>query len=115
VAVTAQGSGTQLSVVTTEHTLLDVAVTGTFQITVDKFNMASGDTLELRIYDIVLTSGTRRVAYFQSYSGAQSTDDMLAISVPISNDLTDAGSLRFTLKQTAGSPRNYDWKVLKFG
>lgn len=113
-AVTAQGSGTQTSVISTEHTLLDVAVAGTFQIAVDKSAMLAGDTLELRIYDIVLTGGTRRVAYFQSYSGAQSADDMIAISVPISNDLTDAGSLRFTLKQIAGSARAYPWKVLKF-
>ncbi len=113
-AVTAQGSNTQAATVTTEHTLLDVAVVGTFQFIVDKFNMAAGDTLELRIYSIVLTAGTLRVAYFQSYSGAQSVEDMIAISVPISNELTDANSLRFTLKQTIGTSRNFPWKVLKF-
>jgi hypothetical protein len=113
-AVTAQSTGTQTATISTEHTLLDVAVAGTFTLHVDKNAMVSGDTLELRIYQIVLTSGTRRVAYKTVYSGAQSTDDMIAISVPISNELTDSGSVRFTLKQTAGTGRAYPWKVLKY-
>jgi len=114
VAVTAQSQGTQTATVGTEHTLLDVAVAGTFTLHVDKTNMAAGDQLELRVYQIVLTGGTRRVAYKTSFFDAQPTDDMIAISVPISNELTDAGSLRFTLKQTLGTSRNFDWKVLKY-
>src|ERR1051326_4291024 len=110
-AVTAQGSGTQAATISTEHTLLDVAIAGTFTLHVDTVNMVAGDKLELRIYQIVLTAGTRRVAYMQAYADAQITDDIIKISVPISNELTDAGSLRFTLKQTAGTGRNYDWKV----
>lgn len=113
-AVTAAGSGTQTATVGTEHTLLDVAVAGTFQMEIDSVNMAAGDVLELRIYNIVLTAGTRRVCYFQTYSGAQATDDIGKISVPVSNELTDAGSLRFTLKQTFGTGRAFPWKVLKF-
>lgn len=117
-AVTAQGSGTQTATISTEHTLLDVAVAGTFTFHVDTNAMASGDTLELRIYQIVLTGGTRRVAYLQSYVGAQdaSTNELapIKISVPISNELTDTGSLRFTLKQTAGTGRSLPWKVLKY-
>lgn len=113
-AVTAQSTGTQTATISTEHTLLDVAIAGTFTLHVDKINMAAGDTLELRIYQIVLTGGTRRVAYKQLYYGAQNADDMIAVSVPISNELTDAGSLRFTLKQTAGTGRAFPWKVLKY-
>lgn len=111
-AVTAQGSGTQTAVISTEHTLLDVAVAGSFVFEVDTINMAAGDTLELRIYAIILTAGTRRVAYVKSYTGAQNADDLIKIAVPISNELTDAGALRFTLKQTAGTGRNFPWKVL---
>jgi hypothetical protein len=112
--VTAQSSGTQTATVTTEHTLLDVAVAGTFTLHVDCINMVAGDCLELRIYQIVLTGGTRRVAYFTKYEGPQNADDMIKISVPISNELTDSGSLRFTLKQTFGTSRNFPWKVLKY-
>jgi hypothetical protein len=114
VAVSAQGSGTQTATVTTEHTLLDVAIAGTFTLHVDLVNLAAGDVVELRIYQIILTGGTRRVAYYDSFTDAQVADNMIAISVPISNELTDAGSLRFTLKQTLGTSRNFPWKVLKY-
>ena len=92
----------------------DVASAGTFTLHVDLINMAAGDAVELRIYQIVKTGGTRRVAYFSSFSGAQPADDMIQISVPISNELTDTASLRFTLKQTRGTARSFDWKVLSY-
>jgi hypothetical protein len=113
-AVTAQGTGSQTATIGTEHTLLDVAVAGTFTLHVDKINMAAGDLVELRCYQMVLTAGTRRVVYKTSYADAQVADDMIAISVPISNELTDAGALRFTLKQTLGTGRVFPWKVLKY-
>ena len=113
-AVTAQGSGSQVCTVTTEHTLLDVAVAGTFVLEIDKNVCVALDVFEVRIYNIVLTGGTRRVAYFTTFSGAQVADDQILMSVPISNDLTDAGSLRFTLKQTFGTSRTVPWKILKF-
>lgn len=113
-AVTADSSGTQTATVTTEHTLDDVATAGVYTFHVDTVNMVAGDVLELRIYQIILTSGTRRVAYIGSYSGAQPTDDIIKVSVPIGNELTDAGSLRFTLKQTFGTARAFPWKVLKY-
>jgi hypothetical protein len=112
---TAQGSGTQSTTgqIGNELTLLDVAIAGVFQLSVDKFPSAAGDVTELRIYDMVLTAGTRRVAYFVRFFDVQTTDDMIAISVPIANDLTDAGSLRFTLKQTLGTAKNWPWKVTR--
>jgi len=113
-AVTAQGSGTQTATVTTEHTLLDVAVAGVFSFHVDTINMVAGDVLQLRIYQIILTGGTRRVAYFTEYIDAQNADDLIKISVPVANELTDAASLRFTLKQSAGTSRNFPWKVLAY-
>jgi hypothetical protein len=70
--------------------------------------------VELRAYQMVLTGGTRRVAYFQVYVDAQVADDLIKISVPISNELTDAGALRFTLKQTQGTGRVFPWKVLRY-
>lgn len=113
-AVTAAGSGTQAATVGTEHTLLDTSSAGTYTFEVDANALAGGDTLELRIYKMVLTGGTRRVAYFQSYAGVQSSDDKIKISVPVSTDLTDSGALRFTLKQTVGTGRSFPWKVLKY-
>ena len=112
--VTAAGTGTQTATVTTEHTLLDVSAAGTYTLHVDSINMVAGDVVELRVYQMVLTGGTRRVAYFARYDGAQPTDDLIKISVPISNELTDSGALRFTLKQAYGTSRNFPYKILKY-
>ena len=115
-AVTAQSSGTLTATGGgVEDTLVDVAVAGTFTLHVDTVNMVAGDVLELRIYQIILTGGTRRVAYYTRYDSVQPTDDVIKISVPISNELTDAGSLRFTLTQSgAGTDKAFPWKVLKY-
>src|ERR1044072_4815367 len=110
-AVTAYASGTQSpATVGTEHFLSSPNVAGTFTLHVDTVNMAAGDVLELRVYQMVLTGGTQRVAYYQRYDGVQLADDLIKISVPISNELTDTNALRFSLKQTFGIGRNFPWK-----
>ena len=114
-AVTAQGSGTKtVSVINTPETLLDVAVAGTFTLHLNTVNMAAGDVLEIRIYQMVLTSTTRRVAYLARWDGVQPADDIVKVSVPISNELTDSGALRFEINQSKGTARAIDWKVLKY-
>ena len=79
-----------------------MAAAGTYTLHVDTMNMAAGDVLELRIYQMVLTGGTRRVAYLGRWDGVQPTDDLIKVSVPISNELTDSGALRFEINQTKG-------------
>lgn len=116
-AVTADASGSTGGTIASEITLRDVAAAGTYTLHVDLNVMASGDVVELRAYQMILTGGTRRCAYFQNFMDAQGGDDTyprIAVSVPISNELTDAGALRFTLKQTAGTGRVFPWKVLKY-
>jgi hypothetical protein len=106
-------SGTH-SVTSVEHILSDISAAGTYTLHVDKTNMASADQMELRLYQIILTGGTRRVAYVGSFNNAQPADDMIAIGGPISNELTDTGALRATLKQPFGTGRAYPWKVLRY-
>lgn len=113
-AVTAHASGTQSASVGTEHFLTSPNVAGTFTLHVDTVNMVAGDILELRIYQMVLTGGTQRVAYVARFENAQATDDLIKISVPISNELTDTNALRFSLTQVKGTSRNFPWKVLKY-
>lgn len=113
-AVTAFGSGTQAATIDTEHFLADVDEAGTYTLHVDTDAMAAGDVIELRIYQMVLTGGTPRVAYREVYHDVQADDDLIKISVPISNELTDATALRFSLKQTEGTSRSFPWKVLKY-
>lgn len=114
-AVTAQATGTLNSNVgTTPDVLASVNVAGTFTLHVDLNVMAAGDIVELRILQMVLTGGTARVAYYQRFDGAQPADGKIAISVPISNELTDSTALQFTLCQTKGSTHAYPWKILRY-
>ena len=103
-----------MSVIGTAETLLDVSAAGVYTLHVDTINMASGDILELRIYQMVLTAGTRRVAYYGQWAGAQPSDDLIKISVPIANELTDTGALRFEINQKKGVARAFPWKVLQY-
>jgi hypothetical protein len=106
--------GSQAATVTTEHTLADTSTAGTYVLSVDTNVMVAGDVLELRLYEMVLTSGTRRVAYYARYDGVQPADDMIKISVPISTALTDSGAIRATLLQTKGTSRTFPWNLKKF-
>jgi hypothetical protein len=113
-AVSAYNDGTLSAVIGTESDVCDVSATGVYSFHVDTVNMAAGDVLELRAYQTVLSGGTKRVAFFQQFYGAQLTDDLIKVSVPIGNDLTGATSLSFTIKQTYGTGRNFPWKVLQY-
>lgn len=116
-AVTAYASGTQTATGGgSEDFLSSPNAAGTYTLHVDTVNMVAGDVLELRVYQMVLTGGTSRVAYYARYEGAQPTDDLIKISVPISNELTDTNALRFSLTQKgAGTDKNFPWKVLTYG
>lgn len=113
-AVTAFATGTTTPVVGTENFLSNVNVAGVYTLHIDTVNMAASDFLQVRIYQIILTSGTARVAYIASYQGLQPTDDVIKVSVPIGNDITDTNSLRFSITQTFGTARAYPWKVLSY-
>lgn len=112
--VTAHGSGTQTATIGTEHFLDSPAVPGMFTLHVDMVNLADGDIVELRAYQHVLAGGTDRVVFEKTYNGAQHADEMLKISPPLGNDLTEANALRFSLKQTFGTGRAFPWKVLQY-
>lgn len=114
-AVTAAGSGTNtVSVINTPETLLDVSAAGTYTLHADTNALAAGDILELTIYQMVLTGGTRRVVYYDTWYGVQPAKDLIKISVPVSNELTDSGALRFEINQKTGTARAIPWKVLKY-
>lgn len=106
-------SGTQTAVITTEHFLSSPNVAGAFQLKVDCNAMVAGDVLELRVYRIVLTGGTTRIAYIARYAGAPPADDLIKDSPMIANNLTDTNSLRFSLKQTFGTGRAFPWGLMQ--
>lgn len=101
--------GTQTATIATEHTLADTSAAGSYVLNVDTVNMVAGDVLELRIYKMVLTGGTRRVIYIARYADAQPVEDLIKASVPVSTALTDSGAIRGTLLQTKGTGRSYPW------
>lgn len=112
-ALTAHATGTQTATISTEHSLTTAAVAGVFILEVDTNAMVSGDSLELRIKKKILTGGSARTYLFVRYDGAQAPDDLIKVSIPVNNELVEAGALDFTLKQIAGTGRAFPWKVLK--
>lgn len=104
--------GTQTATIGTEHTLYDTsAASRRLQLSVDTSAMLAGDSLELRVYKMALTGGTRRVVWFGRYTGAQPTSEVMKVARRISTALSDSGALRFTLLQVAGTGRAYPWTV----
>ena len=103
---TSIASGTQTATITTEHTLATDTTNKTYVLVVDTAAMVNGDVLELRVYTIALTAGTERLAYFATYTHAQSCP--MTYSVPVPADI----SCKVTLKQTAGTGRAFPWKLL---
>lgn len=102
-----QSNGTQSATVTTEHTLATVTAAGTYVLVVDTANMVNGDTLELRAKYKTLTGSTEAVAVLGSFANVQA--EPVKFSIPI----VSLYSVKFTLKQTAGTSRNFDWNVLQ--
>lgn len=112
--VSAFATGTQTASIGTEHFVSSPNVAGVFTFHLDLNAMVSGDVLEVRVYQMVLTAGTQRVLQTYYFSGAQPTDGKILATDPIGNDLTDTNSLRFSIKQTAGTGRSFPYKVLTY-
>jgi hypothetical protein len=98
--------GSQLASIGTEHTLTTSTANKVFVLVVDLANLASGDTVELRIYTIARAAGSERQAYMESFVGAQTSP--MAYSVPVPANI----SCKATLKQTAGTGRSFSWALL---
>jgi len=112
-AITTHASGSQTAVINTEHSLTTSALAGTYVLYLDKTNMVAGDSVEIRVKVKVIAGGAQKTLFVWRYDDAQSADDLASVSIPISNSLTDASSVEFTLKQTDGTGRVFPWRVDK--
>ena len=112
-AVTSFASGTQTATVTTEHTLASVNVAGVFQGWVDCSAMLAGDVVELRLYRKAKAGGTARVVDVAVFYGVQPADDAIKRSQAVACSLAETDGLKFTLKQTFGTSRSFDYGVDK--
>ena len=113
-AVTAHATGTHTSD-GTETFVTSPNVAGTFQFVVDLNDMVDGDTVILKVYQMVLTGGTSRVLYTVRRDDIQPAEDKIVNVGPVSNELSDATSLRFSIQgTTTAGTISVPWKVLKF-
>ena len=104
--VASNSSGSQTATIGTEHTLATIAAAGVYVLAVDTSAMVNGDALELRAKTKTKSGSASRVAYFVTYAHVQGEPNKYSVPVPVDTEVT------FTLKQTAGAGRAFDWNIL---
>lgn len=109
-ALSVTASGTQTAAISTEHTLNAPTAGNVYQLAVSLANMANGDVVELRFKRKVLSSGSAEVVFTATYKDAQGVDGAVALSPPV----PCPHGCTVTLKQTAGTGRNFDWSLEEF-
>lgn len=104
---TSKASGSQTAVISTEHTLSTITDAGSYALYVDTANMVLGDELELRVKYKVTSAGTTREMQVAVYAHVQGQPVKASIPVSSINECV------FTLKQTAGTGRAFDWEIVQ--
>ncbi|GGK32132.1 hypothetical protein GCM10010124_26140 [Pilimelia terevasa] len=102
-----KAEGQQTATLTTEHTLLDTSDAGNYQLKVDTTNLAGAEYVDLKIYDKAKTGGSYRLV--QSVRVAAGAAYPISESVPLTAPL----GAKFTLTQTGGTGRSFDWSVVQ--
>jgi hypothetical protein len=97
-------SGSQTAVINTEHSLDTPTTSATYVFSVDTVNLALGDLVELRCYDMV-----DGVNYRQMWKGSFQHPQIN--NAKVSPPLAVTTQAKFTLKQTAGTGRVFPWSV----
>jgi hypothetical protein len=108
-ALAIESDGSQTAVIDTEHSLASPTTNKTRVLAVDLVNMVNGDIVELRIKTKTRAGGTERVAYVATFTHTQDEDVVYSVPVPSVNGAT------FTLKQTAGTGRVFEWAIYDLG
>lgn len=112
-AVSINTSGSQTATINTEHILSGAAITtpGIYQLKVDLGALVAGDVVELRMYGKVRATDTERLMWGPVSYGPIVPSGLIAVSPA---DVT-AASVKFTLKQVAGTGRAFPWAVYSTG
>lgn len=103
---------TQTATIGTEHTLLTPTTAKTRVLTVNLRNMTGSDRVEIRVYnktlstDSILTSTNTHLVYLATFAGVISDPVVQTVPIPV------AYGCLFSLKQTAGTGRAFDWHVV---
>lgn len=112
-ARTVHASGTQTATINTEHVLEDETSSEgkVFDAAIDLAAMVAGDTTEIRVYAVLLASGTIHRVYYHKYVDVQDNEPILLSPIVNVPPLTVAKEWKVTLKQTTGTGRAYPWTV----
>lgn len=97
--------GAQSATIDTAHTLATVSLAGVFVCGVDLSNMVNGDIVEMTVKTKLRSASTSAVAYKATFAHAQGQPNQY--SVPVVSPF----ELVFTLEQTDGTGRSFDWTV----
>lgn len=100
-------STTELSIISGTSSLATDLTDGWFCCNVDLSNVVLGDTFEIRFYNTVRASGTKRVVQCWTFYNAQGTDSAIFISP----SFLCLHGFDFTLKRTAGADRTMDCAI----
>lgn len=114
--VTLFDGNTQTCTINTEHFLSSNGINqaGAFQLILDVENLVSGDVLEVRSYQKILTGSTAKCIEPQIINGAEITvNNRTWRSEPLINDLAETNAGRFSIKQVGGTGRDIIWKIVK--
>jgi hypothetical protein len=106
-ALSQVAQGTQTATLDTEHSLNTQTGSTVYVLAVNLANMVEADIVTLRVKTKVLSGGAAALAFTATFSGAQPVDVVYSEPVP------SAHSAEFTLEQTDGVGRNYEWAVLE--
>lgn len=105
-AVAEVTGGTQSATVSTEHTLATSTTGKTYVLFVDTVNLANGDVVELRLKTKGRSGNSSQLAYYAVYAHVQTSPNKYSVPVPANIEIVA------TLKQTAGTGRNFIWSLL---
>jgi len=106
-ALSVAATGTQTAVISTEHTLSSRTDSKIYQLSLDTNNMVDGDIVEIKVKIKVLSGSTLATVYSGVYAHTQGQSVKYSIPVPSTHQVD------FTLKQTAGTGRNFDFEVIQ--
>lgn len=102
-------NGTQTAVISTEHTLSTQTGAKSYRLKVNLSNLTNGDIVELRAKSKVLTGGSEALLWYAAFSNVPANPVVMSPEIPSDYSLT------VTLKQTAGTGRQFEWELMEVG
>lgn len=99
------------AIVGTDVTLATITAAGIYELYVQLNNLVAGDIVELRAWVKAYTGATEYLAWGPATYGPL----VPSVLLPASPAIVSPISVRFSLKQVAGTARNFGWSVVSTG